>query len=153
MTAVAAFSHSPDVQEITRTYGFLRIVALGLVVLSLIALMLYLSGRGRSQLVTSALLRRMGMTQHSQARSVALESSVLVAIATIVGLGAALITAGAIVDRVDPLSQYSPAPITEVPWTLLLGSAVGVIAAAGVVGAILTLTLPRSGVGEQLRVS
>ena len=46
MTAVAAFSHSPDVQEITRTYGFLRIVALGLVVLSLIALMLYLSGRG-----------------------------------------------------------------------------------------------------------
>ena len=153
MTAVAAFSHSPDVQEITRTYGFLRIVALGLVVLSLIALMLYLSGRGRSQLVTSALLRRMGMTQHSQAASVALESSVLVAIATIVGLGAALITAGAIIRRVDPLSQYSPAPITEVPWTLLVGSAVGVIAAAGVVGAILTLALPRSGVGEQLRVS
>ena len=153
MTAVAEFSHSADVQEITRTYGFLRIVAFGLVLLSLIALMLYLSGRGRSQLVTSAFLRRMGMTQHSQAASVALESSVLVALATVVGLGAALVTAGAIIERVDPLSQYSPAPVTEVPWLLLAGSAVGVIAAAGLVGAILTLALPRSGVGEQLRVS
>jgi hypothetical protein len=153
MTAVAGFSHSPDVQEITRTYGFLRIIALGLAFLSLIALMLYLSGRGRSQLVTSAFLRRMGMTQLSQAASVALESSVLVAIATVVGVGAALITAGAIIGRVDPLSQYSPAPVTEVPWLLLVGSAVVVIAAAGLVGAILTLSLPRSGVGEQLRVS
>jgi hypothetical protein len=153
MTAVSEFAHSPDVQQITRTYGFLRIVAFGLVLLSLIALMLYLSGRGRSQLVTSAFLRRMGMTQHSQAVSVALESSVLVAIATVVGLLAALITAGAIIGRVDPLSQYSPAPVTEVPWLLLVGSAVGVIAAAGLVGAILTLALPRSGVGEQLRVS
>ncbi len=153
MTAVAEFSHSPDVQNITRTYGFLRIVAFGLVLLSLIALMLYLSGRGRSQLVTSAFLRRMGMTQHSQAVSVALESSVLVAIATVVGLGAALITAGAIIRRVDPLSQYSPTPVTDIPWLLLVGSAVGVIAAAGLVGAILTLVLPRSGVGEQLRVS
>jgi len=153
MTALAGFSRSPDVQDITRTYGFLRIVAFGLVLLSLIALMLYLSGRGRSQLVTSAFLRRMGMTQLSQAVSVALESSFLVALATVVGVGAALITAGAIIGRVDPLSQYSPAPVVEVPWPLLVGSAVGVVAAAGVVGAILTLVLPRSGVGEQLRVS
>jgi len=153
MTAVAAFGRSQEIQDIMRTYGFLRIVAFGIVLLSFVALMLYLSGRERSQLVTSAFLRRMGMRQLRQASSVALESIVLVGIAAAVGLAAAVVTAGAIVGHVDPLSQYSPAPATTVPWLLLIGSAVAVIAAAGLVGAILTLVVPRSGVGEQLRVS
>ncbi len=153
MTTAAAFGRSQEVQNITRTYGFLRIVALGIVLLSLVALMLYLSGRERSQLVTSAFLRRMGMRQLRQASSVALESIVLVGIATAVGLVAAVVTAGAIVGHVDPLSQYPPAPAAVVPWPLMIGSAVAVVVAAGLVGAILTLVVPRSGVGEQLRVS
>ena len=139
---VADFSHSPDVQNITRTYGFLRIVASG-VVLCVVALMLYLSGRGRSQLVTSAFLRRMGITQHSQALSVALEASVLVALGAVGGVVAALITSGAIVRRVDPL-QYSPTPVTDIPGCCSSARLVGVIVAAGLVGAILTLGPPWS---------
>ena len=153
LTAVAEFSRNPDVQNITRTYGFLRIVALAIVVLSLVALMLYLSGRERSQLVTSAFLRRMGVSQPRQALSVALESSFLVALATVIGLAAALVTAGAIVGHVDPLAAYSPPPVADVPWLLLVASGAGVIAVAAVVGAILTLVVRRSGVGEELRVS
>ncbi len=153
LTAVAEFGRSQEIQNITRTYGFLRIVAFGIVLLSLVALMLYLSGRERSQLVTSAFLRRMGMTQLRQASSVALESIVLVGLATAVGLAAALATAGAIVRHVDPLSEYAPPPATDVPWLLLAGSAAAVIATAGLLAAILTLVVPRSGVGEQLRVS
>ena len=153
LTAVAEFSRNPDVQNITRTYGFLRIVALAIVALSLVALMLYLSGRERSQLVTSAFLRRMGISQPRQALSVALESSFLVALATVIGLAAALVTAGAIVGHVDPLAAYSPPPVADVPWLLLAGSGAGVIVVAAVVGAILTLVVRRSGVGEELRVS
>ena len=153
LTAVAEFSRSPDVQNITRTYGFLRLVALAIVVLSLVALMLYLSGRERAQLVTSAFLRRMGVSQLSQAASVALESSFLVGVATVIGLVAALVTAGAIIGHVDPLAQYAPAPVTRVPWTALIVSGIGITVVAGFLGAILTLLVRRSGVGEDLRVS
>jgi hypothetical protein len=153
LTAVAEFSNASGVQNITRTYGFLRIVAFGIVVLSLLALLLYLSGRERSQLVTSALLRRMGVSQATQAASVALESSFLVGVATVLGLVAARITAGAIVVHVDPLSQYSPKPGTVVPWLTMLASGAGVIVIAGVLAAILTLFARRSGVGEELRVN
>ena len=153
LTTVTDFSRNPDVQNITRTYGFVRIIALAIAGLGLVALMLYLGSRQRSQVVTSAFLRRMGVTQIDQAWSVALESIVLVAAATVVGLAAALITAGAIVGHVDPLAQYAPAPVTTVPWTLLIASGVAAILASGLIGATLALALRRSDVGEELRVS
>jgi hypothetical protein len=153
LTAVSDFSRSPDVQNITRTYGFLRIFAVAIAGLGLVALMLYLSSRQRSQLVTSAFLRRIGVTQADQAWSVALESMVLVAVATVAGLAAALVTADAIVSHVDPLSQYSPAAAMAVPWELLVATSLGAILASGVVAAGLALVVRRSDVGEELRVS
>jgi hypothetical protein len=153
VTVLANLSRDRDVVNVTRTYGFLRIVAFGILLLALVALMLYLSGRERSQLVSSAFLRRMGFSQRRQALSVALEASFLVALATVTGLAAALVTAGAIVAHVDPLAQYSPAPVTNVPWALLLFSGLGAIAAAGSIGAVLTLAVRRSDVGEALRVA
>jgi hypothetical protein len=71
----------------------------------------------------------------------------------VLGLVAALVTAGAIIGHVDPLSQYSPAPVTNVPWSTLLASGAGVVVIAGLLAAILTLLVRRSGVGEELRVS
>jgi hypothetical protein len=153
LTVAADFSGTPDVQNITRTYGFLRTVAAAIVFLSLLALLLYLSSRERSQLVTSAILRRMGLSQPAQAGSVALESMLLVAFATASGLVAALATVGVIVRQVDPLSQYAPAPVAHIPWLLLVASAVGVTVVAGLAGALLTLAARRSNVGEQLRVN
>ena len=153
LTAVAQFSRSADVQNITRTYGFLRIVAIALVALSLTALLLYLNTRQRSQLVTSAFLRRMGLSQLSQALSVALESGLLVALATVIGAVAAVITAGAIVVRVDPLAIYSPRPTIQVPWAELAASTFGVTVVAGVIGGLLTLLMRRSEIGEDLRVN
>ncbi len=153
LTTATDLSRAPDVRNITRTYGFLRIIASAIVLLSLVALMLYLNSRERAQLVTSAFLRRMGFSQRSQAWSVALESILLVAFATISGLAGALLSAGAIVRHVDPLSEYAPTPVPHVPWALLSASAVAVTIVAGLVGAIVTLLVRRSNVGEQLRVS
>ena len=51
------------------------------------------------------------------------------------------------------LAQYSPAPAVDVPWRLLIASGVVMIVVAGAVGAVLTLLVRRSGVGEDLRVS
>jgi hypothetical protein len=95
----------------------------------------------------------MGVTQADQAKSVALEAVALVAVATAVGLAAALITANAIVRHVDPLAQYAPAPVTTVPWTLLVATAAAALLTSGFVGAGLVLVLRRSNIGEELRVS
>lgn len=151
LTALADFSRDPDVANVARTYGFLQVVALAILLLALVGLLLYLSGRERSQLVTSALLRRMGLRQARQALSVALEAAALVAVATFSGLVAALATAGAIVGRVDPLPAYAPAPVAQVPWAVLLGTGLGAIAAAAAVAGLLTLVVRRTDVGEALR--
>jgi predicted lysophospholipase L1 biosynthesis ABC-type transport system permease subunit len=153
LTVLADFSHNPDVQNVTRTYGFLRIVAAAVVLLAFLALILYLSGRERAQLVTSAFLRRMGFSQARQALSVALEVGILVLVATVSGLAAALVTSGAIVGHVDPLAQYSPAPVANIPWTLLVAFAVLAMLVAALAGALLTLAVRRSDIGEALRVS
>lgn len=153
LTVLADFSRNPDVLNVTRTYGFLRIVAAAVVLLAFIALVLYLTGRERAQLVTSAFLRRMNFSQGRQALSVALEVSILVLVATVSGLVAALVTSGAIVGHVDPLAQYSPVPVADIPWALLLASLVLATAVAALVGALLTLVVRRSDIGEALRVS
>ncbi|HEV8460018.1 MAG TPA: hypothetical protein VGQ38_04855 [Gaiellaceae bacterium] len=153
LTVLADFSRNPDVANVTRTYGFLRIVAAAVVLLAFVALILYLSGRERAQLVTSAFLRRMGFSQGRQAVSVALEVGILVLVATASGVVAALVTSGAIVGHVDPLAQYSPVPVADIPWTLLVVSVVVGTAVAALVGALLTLVVRRSDIGEALRVS
>jgi hypothetical protein len=153
LTVLADFSRNPDVANVTRTYGFLRIVAAAVVLLAFVALILYLSGRERAQLVTSAFLRRMGLSQGRQAVSVALEVGILVLVAMVSGLVAALVTSGAIVGHVDPLAQYSPVPVAEIPWALLVASLVIGTAVAALVGALLTLVVRRSDIGEALRVS
>jgi hypothetical protein len=153
LTVLADFSRNPDVANVTRTYGFLRIVAAAVVLLAFVALLLYLSGRERAQLVTSAFLRRMGLSQGRQALSVALEVGILVLVATVSGLAAALVTSGAIVGHVDPLAQYSPVPIADIPWTLLVVFAALAALVAALLGALLTLVVRRSDIGEALRVS
>jgi hypothetical protein len=153
VTVLADFSRNPNVANVTRTYGFLRIVAAAVALLAFVALVLYLGGRERAQLVTSAFLRRMGFAQSRQALSVALEVGILVLLATISGLAAALVTSGAIVGHVDPLARYAPVPVTDVPWSVLLVSAILAIVVSALAGALLTLLVRRSDVGEALRVS
>ena len=105
--------------------------------MSLATLLLYLSARQRSQLISSAFLRRMGLSQARQALSVAIESSLLVALASVIGVAAALITAGAIVGRLDPLANYSPTPALQVPWVRLVVSGLLVTFAGGFLGGLL----------------
>lgn len=153
VTTVATFANSPGFTTITNTYGFLRIVASACALIALIALMLYLQARARSQLVTSEFLRRMGMPTSAQARAVALEAAVLVSLATLVGAIAALATAWSIVGRVDPIPQYAPSATTVVPWTLLIVSGLVTIAVAGGVGVLAASAVRTRDVGKALRVS
>jgi hypothetical protein len=152
VTSVEHFLQSADLTTAARTYGFLRVVALGAALVALVALLLYLHARSRSQLVTSAFLSRMGMRESRQAASVALEAAALVAFAAIAGAGSALLAAVPIVGRVDPLPQYAPPATVDVPWLLLIGSLCVLVAIAAAAGAAASLLAARGELGEALRV-
>ena len=153
VTTVDYFLQNADLSTADRTYGFLRVIALGAAVIALVALLLYLHARARAQLVTSAFLARMGMSMRRQALSTALEAAALVAFAGTAGAACALLAARPLVTRVDPLPQYAPSAIVTVPWLLILGSFVGIVVLAAVAGAAASAAAARGDAGEALRVA
>ena len=73
MTTVDTFRQSPDVLLATRTYSYLRTIAIAAGVLVLVGLLLYLQARQRSQAIASALGRRMGLGRGAETLSLCLE--------------------------------------------------------------------------------
>jgi hypothetical protein len=122
-------------------------------VLALVALLLYLQARQRSQLIASALTRRMGFSAAGDAGGLALEAAAVVLFAGVVGGAVATAAASPIARHVDSLPQYAPPPVLVLPWpTLGLGLAAAVCAAA-VLGAAAAALAARSDVAEALRVA
>lgn len=153
VTTVDHFLESSDLTTASRTYGYLRVIAFGAALVTLVAMLLYLHTRARSQLVTGALLARMGMSRERQAVSVAFEAMALIAFAAVCGAASALLLAGPLVSHVDPLPQYPPAASVVTPWGLLGSTLAVLVALAGLAGAAAAALAGRAEVGEALRVA
>jgi hypothetical protein len=152
LTSVDDFLNRDDLTIGERAYNFLRVIALGAAVLALVALLLYLRARSRSQLLTAALMSRMGIHPPQQAAAAAVEGAALIAFASILGIAAALATASELIGRVDPLPDYAPGVVAQVPWALLAASFVAVVLLAGALGALAAVTAGGD-VEEALRVA
>ncbi|HEV7640062.1 MAG TPA: hypothetical protein VGO39_04225, partial [Gaiellaceae bacterium] len=152
LTSVDDFLNRDELTIGERAYNFLRVIALGAAVLALVALLLYLRARSRSQLLTAALMSRMGIHALQQAAAAAVEAAALIAFASILGIAAALATASELISRVDPLPDYPPGVVAEVPWALLAASGVAVVLVAGALGALAAATAGGD-VEEALRVA
>jgi hypothetical protein len=152
LTSVDDFLNRDELTIGERAYNFLRVIALGAAVLALVALLLYLRARSRSQLLTAALMSRMGIQPSQQAAAAAVEGSALIAFASILGIAAALATASALISRVDPLPDYAPGVVAQVPWGLLAASFLAVVLVAGALGALAAVTAGGD-VEEALRVA
>jgi len=152
LTSVEDFLNRDELTIGERAYTFLRVISLGAAVLALVALLLYLRARSRSQLLTSALMTRMGIAPSQQALAAAVESAALIGFATVAGVAAAVGTASELIRRVDPLPAYPPGVVAQVPWGLLVASGVAVVLVAGVLGALAALTAGGD-VEEALRVA
>jgi hypothetical protein len=152
-TTVGQFVRSADLTTASRTYAFLRVVALGAALIAFVALVLYLYARGRAQLVTTAFLVRMGMSRSRQAASAALEAAAIAVFAATVGAGSALLAAAPVISRVDPLPLYPPPSTVVIPWLQLLGSFCLVAVVAAAAGAAASALTARSELGEALRVA
>jgi hypothetical protein len=140
-----------DVQTITRTYGFLRVIAVGSGAFVLVALLLYLHARQRSGLLAHALLRRMGMSTRALTAANALEAVGLVVFAVFFGDAAGLISARALIAHLDPLPQLPPSPTLVVPTLQIAAALVGAACAAALIAIAAGVYTARSDVSGVLR--
>ena len=152
MTTPEEFTKGASVAAAKRSYRYVRTVGVVLSLLALVALLLYLQARQRSQLVSSAFARRMGLRARADLGAVAFEAATATAFAAAVGGGVAALVARVVVRHVDSLPQYAPGPASVVPWTtLVVGLGIGVVAASAI-GAAVALAGRQSNVAEALRL-
>jgi hypothetical protein len=153
LTGIDHIRKSASVAAAERSYRYVKLIGTAAAVLALVALLLYLQARQRSQLIASALTRRMGFGLPGDAAALALEAGAIVLFAGVAGGAVATAAAAPIARRVDSLPQYAPAPALVIPWpTLALGLAAAT-GAALLLGAAAVLIAERSDVAEALRVA
>ncbi|HST18494.1 MAG TPA: FtsX-like permease family protein [Gaiellaceae bacterium] len=152
LTTPGAITRSASVAAALRSYRYVRIVGVALSLLTLVALLLYLQVRQRSQLISSAFARRMGLTRRSDTGAVAFEAAIVMLFAGLLGGGVAALIAQAVVKHVDSLPQYAPGPVSVVPWTVLVAGLAIAVVAASFVGAAAAGIARRSDIAEALRL-
>ena len=81
LTTRAHIRENGSVVAVERSYGYVRVIGAGAGALSLLALLLYLGARQRSQLIATALARRMGLSALRDAAALALEAGAIVLLA------------------------------------------------------------------------
>jgi hypothetical protein len=149
---VDTFLHDPDVVLATRTFGFMRLIAIGAGVLALLGMLLYLQARQRSQAIASVLARRMGLSRLAETFSLTLEVCGILVFAALLG-GVAIAAAAPVVHRIDPLPQDPPAPLFTVPVTVIAVVAGTLVLFALIAGALTSWRARRTDLAEALRVA
>jgi putative ABC transport system permease protein len=150
---IDTFLRNPDVVLATRTFRFMRLIAVGAGVLAILGLLLYLQARQRSQVIASALARRMGFGRLAEWVSLCLELGAILAFAGLVGGGVAVAAARPIVGHIDPLPNDPPSPIVAIPTGEILTAAGALVVLALAAGALTSWFANRADVGEALRVA
>jgi putative ABC transport system permease protein len=153
LTRLGHIRENASVAAAERSYGFVRAIGAAAAILSLVALLLYLQARQRSQLIASALVRRMGLAAGADAAALALEAAAVVLVAAVTGAVAAVTAAQPIAHRIDSLPLYAPPPVLAVPWATLVAGGAVAVAAGALLGAAAATLAARADVGEALRVA
>jgi putative ABC transport system permease protein len=135
------------------TFGFLQ--ALGVLTgsIALGGLLLYVETRARARRVSYALSRRMGLGRRAHAAALAIELGVPLTAGLVAGAALAMVAAGLVYPTLDSLPNLPPGPLLRVPWLVLAGSAVAVVAVALLAAAVAQRSADRARVGEVLRLA
>ena len=153
LTTLDHIGDQAPVRAAERSYRYVEVIGVASAALALVALLLYLHARQRSQLIATAITRRMGMGARTDAAAAGVEAAGLVLFASVVGGAAVTLAARPIAHHLDSLPQYAPSPVYTVPWTaLLIGGAVAVLTAAAL-GAAAVVVAGRAEAGSALRVA
>ena len=152
VTTIDQFRQDPDVLLAKRIFAYMRLVALAAGVLVLIALVLYLQVRQRTQAIASALAARMGLSRRAEVVSLALELAAIAGFAALIGGATAVAATAPIVGHIDPLSADPPAPTLAVPVTAIVASAATLVLLAVCAGVLVSFAARRTDLSEALRV-
>jgi len=150
---IETFLHDPEVVLATRTFGYMRLIAIASGILAVLGLVLYLQARQRSQAIASVLAQRMGLGRLAQTISLVLELVSLLVFAGLIGGAVAIAAAVPIVHRIDPLPVDPPSPIFVVPTGELALAAGVLLVVAMVAGVVASWLAGRTDVSEALRVA
>jgi putative ABC transport system permease protein len=153
MTTVDSYRDAPDVLLATRTYAYLRTIAIAGGILVLVGLLLYLQARQRSQTIASALGRRMGLSRAAETASLCLEIAGIMLFAGVVGGVVALAAARPVVEQLDTLPDRPPPPVFVTPTASILLALAALAVLAIVTGLVTSWLARRADVSEALRVA
>jgi putative ABC transport system permease protein len=150
---IETFLHDPEVVLATRTFRYMRLIAVASGLLALLGLALYLQARQRSQAIASTLAQRMGFGRVAQTISLTLELACLLGFSGVIGGAVAIAAAVPIVHRIDPLPVDPPSPIFVIPTGELALAAAALLLVAVAAGAATSWFAARTDVSEALRVA
>jgi hypothetical protein len=153
LTTLSHIYDDASVGAAKRSYRYVKVIGGAAAVLALVALLLYLQARQRTQLIASALVARMGLSRRRDGAALALEAGSIVLVAGVVGAAVAVAAASPIAHHVDALPVYAPSPVVIVPWTTLVLGLVAAVVAGALLGTLAVAIAARSDVAEALRVA
>lgn len=121
---------------VSRTFGFMRSLAVASALLVVGGVAVYFDARRRSRVLAYAFARRMGLTRRQHLRALLAEVLAGVGVGCWLGLVVALVAAGVAHERIDPLPALRPDPLLRPATALLVGLGLAALVVASIAAAI-----------------
>ncbi|HYX79966.1 MAG TPA: hypothetical protein VE976_05080, partial [Actinomycetota bacterium] len=145
-----------DIPYIAATIDTFRVMdwlGIAAALLVIVATLMYLQARQRSQVVSYGLSLRMGMASSAHRRALEAELGAILGVALVAGVALGLVASRLVVPLLDPLPAIPPDPLYLAPVVAVL-IAVPVVAALAAAGSWLTeLRARRADLGQVMRVA
>lgn len=143
----------PYISATIDSFEVMNGLGLAAALLVLVAMLMYLQARQRSQIVSYGLSLRMGMRPAGHLAALVAELTAMLGTALVAGVVLAFVAIRLVLPDLDPLPDIPPAPLQLVPVLLIaLAAPIAFVVAAG--GAWITdLRARRSDLGQVMRVA
>lgn len=143
----------PYIAAVIDTFLVMNGLSLAAAFLVIVAILMYLQARQRSQVVTYGLSLRMGMDRGGHLRAIVAELGAILIVAFVAGAVLALVAAGLMVPLLDPLDAIPPAPLTVVPISLVAWTAPALAIVAVLGGWLTDRRARRADLGQVMRLA
>jgi putative ABC transport system permease protein len=143
----------PFIAAAVQTFLVLQVLALSAVALVVVVGVVYLHAKQRSRVVATTLSDRMGMPLHMMRTASIAELGAMLLVSFLVGTIVGVLSASIVVPSIDPLPTIPPAPLIVTPIVALVVTAVCLMVASVVGGAIADRGARHRSTAEVMRVA
>ena len=143
----------PFIGAAVQTFLVLQVLASSAVALVVVVAVVYLHAKQRSRVVATTLSDRMGMARHTMRAASIAELGAMLLVSFLVGTIVGVLSASIVVSRIDPLPTIPPAPMIVMPVEAVVVTAVCLVVASVVGGAIADRGARHLSTAEVMRVA